>query len=76
MPQPDAAHRARGRDVKQRYELALQAQYARECDHSPENKDRRVCAPVHNAEGDLGAPGPECDVSGVGTYAGQVVVAP
>ena len=28
------------------------------------------------AEGDLGAPGPGCDVSGVGTYAGQVVVAP
>jgi hypothetical protein len=28
------------------------------------------------AEGDLGAPGPGCDVSGVGTYTGHVVVAP
>jgi len=28
------------------------------------------------AEGDLGAPGPGCDVSGAGTYTGHVVIAP
>src|SRR5262249_41078865 len=50
MPQPDATHHGRVRGAKQYRELAPQARYGPGCDHTPENKDRHVFAPVHNRQ--------------------------